>query len=165
MTLERQIASAFHMDEETWRRHANPWSVWTRLTALPLLIVAIWSRSWIGWWALIPTAVALIWVWFNPRLFPEPESYYSWASKGVLGERLWINRDNVAVPARHQMVPNLLSILSAVGLGLAIWGVVTLTLLPTLFGTIVSIVGKLWFVDRMVWLYEDSTRGTDNIAP
>ena len=34
MTLERKIASAFRMDDETWKRHANPWSVWTRNTVL-----------------------------------------------------------------------------------------------------------------------------------
>lgn len=61
MTLERRIASVFHMDEETWMRHANPWSVWTRTTALPLLILAVWSRVWIGWWALLPIAAAVLW--------------------------------------------------------------------------------------------------------
>jgi len=54
MTLEERISSAFRMDEETWLRHANPWSVWTRLTALPLLVAAFWSREWVGWWAIIP---------------------------------------------------------------------------------------------------------------
>ena len=38
MTLERKIAAAFNINEITWMRHANPWSVWTRNTALPLLI-------------------------------------------------------------------------------------------------------------------------------
>ena len=48
MTLEEKIARSFSMSEETWQRHANPWSVWTRFTALPLIILAAWSRS--CWW-------------------------------------------------------------------------------------------------------------------
>uniref|UniRef100_A0A832H3E3 Uncharacterized protein n=1 Tax=Oscillatoriales cyanobacterium SpSt-402 TaxID=2282168 RepID=A0A832H3E3_9CYAN len=58
MTLERKIATAFHMSEETWARHANPRSVWTRFTVLPMLILAIWSRIWLGWWSLAPIAIA-----------------------------------------------------------------------------------------------------------
>ena len=38
MTFEARIARLFAMDEATWARHANPWSVWTRFTALPLLL-------------------------------------------------------------------------------------------------------------------------------
>lgn len=54
MTLERKIAAAFNMSEDAWARHANPWSVWTRIaTALPLLILAVWSRVWLGWRSLI----------------------------------------------------------------------------------------------------------------
>lgn len=47
-TLERRIASLFRLDDETWRRHANPWSVVLRNTALPLLILAFWCRLWLG---------------------------------------------------------------------------------------------------------------------
>ena len=38
-----RIASAFRMTDEAWKRHANPWSVWTRFGAIPLMILAIWS--------------------------------------------------------------------------------------------------------------------------
>ena len=44
------------MSDDSWMRHANPWSVWTRYAAFPVLIAAIWSRVWIGWWALLPVA-------------------------------------------------------------------------------------------------------------
>nr|WP_238997445.1 DUF6653 family protein [Mycolicibacterium sp. CBMA 361] len=36
------------MTDAAWRRHANPWSVWTRFAAIPLMMLAIWSRVW-GW--------------------------------------------------------------------------------------------------------------------
>ena len=47
MTLEEKIARSFSMSEDTWQRHSNPWSVWTRFTALPLIILAAWSRVWL----------------------------------------------------------------------------------------------------------------------
>jgi hypothetical protein len=33
-----------------------------------------------------------------------------------------------------------------------IWGIYTLALWPTLLGLLVTYTGKLWFLDRMVWL-------------
>ena len=41
------------MDDATWRRHANPWSVWTCATVLPVIIFAVWSRVWIGRWRFL----------------------------------------------------------------------------------------------------------------
>lgn len=155
MTLEQKIANSFQMDDRTWSRHANPWSVWTRFTVLPLLIIAIWSRVWFGWLSLILIALTLVWMWFNPRLFLKPRTTNNWASKAVLGERVWLNRDQIPVPIHHQRVPNILSIVSALGIPWLILGLVNLEIYPTLIGLILVNMGKLWFIDRMVWLYED----------
>lgn len=155
MTLERNIAASFNMDEATWARHANPWSVWTRFTVLPLLILAIWSRAWLGWWCLIPVSIVVGWMWLNPQIFPKPNSTNNWASKAVLGERVWLNRDKVPVPKHHQRVPNILSVVSTSGVIFLIWGLSTLNVWPTLLGVALVYLGKLWFIDRMVWLYED----------
>lgn len=155
MTAGERIASLFQMDEDTWERHANPWSVWSRTTVLPVLIVAAWSRVWIGGWALVPGAVALLWTWLNPRLFGRPDALDSWASKAVLGERIWINRDAVPVPEYHRRPPNALNTVSGIGMLFVLWGVVQLETWPTLFGAALVYAGKLWFLDRMVWLYED----------
>ncbi|MCA8931790.1 MAG: hypothetical protein KDA49_04945, partial [Rhodospirillaceae bacterium] len=51
------VAGAFRMDDATWARHASPWSVWTRVPIALLLVLAIWSRVWLGWWALLPVAL------------------------------------------------------------------------------------------------------------
>lgn len=34
-------------------------------------------------------------------------------------------------------------------------GLVNLKIYPTLIGAILIILGKLWVIDRMVWLYEE----------
>lgn len=155
MTIDRTIAAAFRMTDEVWERHANPWSVWTRFTALPLIIMAIWSRVWFGWWALLPAAAALLWTWLNPRIFARPRSTDNWASMAVLGERVWVNRAAVPVPARHRVVPQVLNAVSATGLPFVVWGLVAIEVWPTVLGTVIIYLGKLWFADRMVWLYED----------
>lgn len=155
MTFERRIADLFRMDERTWARHASPWSVWTRAISLPLLMLAVWSRAWIGWWALLPVAAVVLWLWINPRAFPPPRSTNNWASKGVLGERVWLNRREVPVPEHHRLAPNILSAISASGALLLIWGLVRLEIWPALLGAVIVMLCKLWFVDRMVWLYED----------
>ena len=74
MGFEGSLAKAFQMSDQVWQRHTNPWSGWTRYTALPLLVAALWSRLWLGWWALLPTLGAVLWTWLNPRIFPRPLS-------------------------------------------------------------------------------------------
>lgn len=154
-TVESKIAQWFAMSDEVWLRHANPWSVWTRVTALPLLILAIWSRTWVGGWFLVLIAAAMAWLWFNPRIFPKPRSTDNWASKAVLGERVWLNRRNIPIPKHHRLMPNLLKGVSLMGLPFLVWGLWQMQIWSTLMGVILMLGGKLWFVDRMVWLYED----------
>jgi len=115
MTLEERIARGFRMDDVTWERHANPWSVWTRFTALPLVILAVWSRAWLGRRAVVPVALSLLWTWINPRIFSKPRSTDNWASKGVLGERVWMNRKKVPIPEHHRLLPNILNAISGLG--------------------------------------------------
>ena len=160
MTLEQNIAKVFKMDEKTRRRHSSPWSVYSRFSMIPLIALAFWSRVWLGWWSLIPIIVVFLWVWLNPRIFPEPKSTNNWASKVVLGEWVWMNRKNVPVPMHHQHLPNILSLVGAIGGIFFGLGIVTLGLWLTVFGGVVLILSKLWFADRMVWLYEDMKDAT-----
>ncbi len=157
MTLERRIAALFAMDEAAWARHTNPWSGWTRLPALSMIALAVWSRDWIGAWAWLALAFVLAWVWVNPRIFPAPAHQRAWISRAVLGERLWLARDETPVPAHHRLMPHLLSGLVAAGVLLVIWGLVALDPAPLFAGLVMNLLGKLWFLDRMVWLHEDMT--------
>ncbi|MEL7282199.1 MAG: DUF6653 family protein [Pseudomonadota bacterium] len=142
------------MSEEVWARHANPWSAFTRFTVLPLLALAIWSRVWVGPWAWLLILLALIWNWLNPRLFSPPSSLDNWASRGVLGERIWLNRRN-EVRAHHKTWAVILTVASVPGvvfLGLGLW---QLRMDWTVFGMLLAVLPKVWFVDRMVWAYQD----------
>jgi hypothetical protein len=160
MAWERHLAAAFRLDEAGWARHANPWSGWTRMAILPLLALVGWSRAWIGWWALLPLLLLIGFTWVNPRLFPPPARWDAWISRGVLGERLWVARDRVPVPAHHRRLPPLLSAVGAAGMLLLLYGVAMLEIWPTLLGLVVAYLAKLWFIDRMVWLHQDMGGGT-----
>ena len=49
--MPQAILRCLHMDDVVWRRHANPWSVWTRLPLAPLLVAVIFARTWL--WNLV----------------------------------------------------------------------------------------------------------------
>lgn len=155
MDIIKWAEKLMSMDEESWQRHANPWSVYSRFTTLPLLSLAFYSREWIGIYALIPIVLALAWIWLNPRLFNVPSSTHSWASMGTFGERLYLNRKNVAIPAHHQRFCILLQTLSALGLPFFIYSLYSLNIGILIASNIWIMVFKAWFVDRMVWLYKE----------
>jgi hypothetical protein len=60
--------------QQSWKRHSNPWSVWTRILSYPLAFVPVWNRSW--------KQGAAVGAWFtaNPLIFPAPEDNSSWAT-------------------------------------------------------------------------------------
>lgn len=158
------VADAFKMDEKTWERHANPWSAWTRVPVLPLLCLAIWARIWIGWWCIVPIIILLAWTWLNPRAFSRPASTSSWASRAVMGERVWLNRTEVPIPGHHALWAHILAWASAAGLPPLIYGLWVFDLPLVLLGLTLTIGPKLWFLDRMAWLYDDMARAHPKYA-
>lgn len=143
------------MDEEEWKRHASPLSVYSRFTILPLLSLSIWSKEWIGFWSTLPIVISIAWVWLNPRVFSAPKNTNSWASVGTFGERIYLQRSKVKIPGHHLRMCNLLSTLSALGVPILIYGLYTLDVGIVVLGNVWVMAFKAWFVDRMVWLYMD----------
>jgi len=156
-TFLGKTAAAMRMSEDMWMRHANPWSFATRLPLLLLLTVACWSRVWIGWYFLIPLTGVVVWAYLNPRVFQKPRSTRNWASKGVFGEKILVNRRFycVEIPEHHLKAAFTLTILSLAGAVALAYGVMVLEPISTVAGCCVAYLGKLWYVDRMVWLFED----------
>lgn len=152
----QRIEKTMGMDDAVWARHASPWSVWTRVPILPLLALAIWSRVWLGWWCFAPIAALMIWTYFNPRAFPAPPNLDTWASKGVLGERVFLARKTKPIPQHHVTWGILLSVVAGVGLIPLIYGLWALNVWAVVLGLTITVGGKLWFLDRMVWLLADT---------
>ena len=142
-TTEQRIARLFGLAGDKWMRHANAMSVWTRFTVVPLIALAVWSRAWIGWYSLIPVALAVAWTVVNPLFFPVPRSTRNWASKAVLGERVYGERNTVELPTQFlTQVPNVANALSAVGLLVLAYGLTTLDLPSTIAGVLITSIGK-----------------------
>lgn len=145
------------MDDASWARHANPWSGATRFTVLPLLVLAIWSRVWIGWACLIPLALVLAWNWANTRVFPAPARLDHWMSRAVLGERIFLTH-RAEVPAHHRRAATWLAWASLPGVLVLAWGLWALWWEGAVFGMVLAVLPKVWFCDRMVWLHDDWVR-------
>ncbi|TYB51146.1 hypothetical protein FXF51_54235 [Nonomuraea sp. PA05] len=156
MSVLDKYARMAGMSEEAWRRHANPWSVWTRFAAIPLAILAIWSRAWIGWWALVPLALVVLWLWANPHAFPPIDRPVAWSSRGIYGERLWLE-DRSRMPAGFAVVQRFWTAGALAGLALLVWGLIALTVWPTVLGATLIVYGQLWRIDRLGIFYDQVT--------
>ncbi|MEW9549597.1 DUF6653 family protein [Nonomuraea sp. NPDC050783] len=152
MNVLKRYARAAGMSDEAWKRHANPWSVWTRFAAIPLMIAAIWSREWIGWWALVPVGLVAVWLALNPHVFPAVERPDGWAARGIYGEKMWLH-DRSLVTGDHRNVQRLLVGVGSAGFVLLVWGLVALEPWPTVFGASLITLGQLWRIDRLGQLY------------
>ena len=126
--------------------------------SLPLLSVAIWSRVWLGWGALGPVALAVAWVWWNPRAFAPPKRFDAWISHAVLGEYVFLKR-KTEVAGHHLRMAFWLSVGSAPGAVIWIIGLWRLDADWVIFGMVLTAVPKMWFCDRMVWVYRDFRAG------
>lgn len=164
MRLGTVIERLMAMDTATWERHANPWSAWTRVPILPLFCLAIWARVWIGWWCLLPVGVLLIWIWLNPRAFPKPASTRSWASRAVMGERVWLNRTTTPIPGHHAVWAKILAGLTVLGFPPLVYGLCVTELAWVLLGLALIIGPKMWFLDRMAWLFDDMAQEVPEYA-
>ncbi|UYV35978.1 hypothetical protein N4R57_13090 [Rhodobacteraceae bacterium D3-12] len=153
-TGKTPIERVMGMDARVWQRHANPLSVYSRMVILPALALAVWSRVWIGVWALLPVVVVLLWVWLNPRFFAPPRDLDNWASRGVMGEQVFLGRRG-EVPAHHRAWAMGLGMAAVPGLVWMIWALWRLDLQGVIGGVVASMLPKLWFMDRMNWLYAD----------
>lgn len=155
MDIFKAAENLMRMDDEAWARHANPWSGYTRIAASVPIFVAFWSAQWIGWWSLLPIVVVIAWVFVNPRLWPAPDRVETWIGAGVLGERVWLNRKSVPVPAHHARFANLTTAISALFFLIAVYGFIAGDFWAAFCGWFSAVLAKCWFIDRMVWLWSD----------
>ena len=85
--------------------------------------------------------------------------------KSVFGERIWTDRRNTQIPDQFtSRVPNLANAYSCIGLAMLVYGVVALDVWLTIAGIVIVHGGKLWYLDRMVLLFEDMKQRDANVA-
>ncbi|MEO1679801.1 MAG: DUF6653 family protein [Pseudomonadota bacterium] len=161
MDIFRASERLMGMDDTVWARHANPASGLTRLFAAPIVFLAAWSFFWIGLWGMVPAALACAWIWLNPRLFPPPERADSWMARGVLGERAYLNRRRVPIPHEHARMATVATLSSVLFIVLCVVGFLRQDFWLAATGYHAAVLGKVWFVDRMAWLWDDMKSQTE----
>ena len=159
-STNRKVAKLFGLEGDSWMKHANPASVWTRFSVVSVLALAIWSREWIGAWSLAAVAVAIAWMFVNPLLFKVPASTRNWASRAVLGERIWVDRDKLELPEqfRSPAAAWVANGYSGIGMGLLAYGLVDLNVLAAVAGILIIHGGKAWYLDRITLLFAEMKR-------
>jgi drug/metabolite transporter (DMT)-like permease len=126
-----------------WEPHASPRSVWPLVAAYPLLLFAIYRRN--------PRLLGgtLLGVVANLLVVSPPETDEAWATRVVLGERVWLDRGLDSEPGTL----GLLAVGGAVHLA-TMRAALRQDRLATLVGGVVSMLLMGVFFDRMVRLYE-----------
>ena len=134
------------LSDRVWDRHANPWSGWSRVLSMPMLAVGLYLHSY------LIIGITLVWLVVNPVLFPRPKSVDNWMSKGVIGERLYF-KDGKKL---RRDLPTLLNLANVPLFGLFIYFGWQQELIPLVLSSLLVMVVKFWFIDRMVRLAEAS---------
>ncbi|WP_332898898.1 DUF6653 family protein [Haladaptatus sp. CMSO5] len=101
------------LPDSVWKRHANPWSGWTRAATTPALVYALYQRN----WRLV--AGLVVWLIINPAAFRPPETTDAWMTRGVLAERAWLAQGHGTVGLSWPNVLNLLNVPATAYLGWA----------------------------------------------
>jgi len=144
------------MDESSWQRHSNPLSVYSRFSILPLFTIALATRELLGWWTLVALMLVSLWTWLNPRLFAAPKTTNNWASMGTFGERVYLHYKNEGlIPEHHLRACKKIVLLQIVGLPFWFYSLYAMDFALMILSTAWLMFTKTWFVDRMVWLYQD----------
>jgi hypothetical protein len=136
-----------------WSRHEHPGSVWSLLTAYPVLVLAVYRRD----RRLLAAVQAFVAA--QPLLFDEPAVDDAWATRVVRGERTWLDAGLTASP----------SDLALVGLGLpvnlfALRAAVHRQPVRAVVGVVASLALSVAFFHRMARLYDATTDERDDAA-
>lgn len=125
-----------------WRRHANPWSGWSRLLILPVLLYGIYTRR--------PRIVigALGFTVVNPVLFGPPQDADAWMTRVVLGERMYFRY------REGRQAVDLLNYLNGPVTAYAVYAAYNRRAARTVLFTALSMALKLCFVGWTARYYE-----------
>lgn len=76
-------------------------------------------------------------------------------AKGTFGERIFLKERKTKIAPHHLRMANFLTLLSFIGALIWIYGLWALNFWAVVAGTVSTVLPKAWFVDRMVWIYEE----------
>ena len=128
------------LSENTWDRHTNPWSGWSRVLSMPGLALGLYLHN---FWII---GVVVIWLFINPVLFRKPASVNNWMSKGVMGERIYF-KDGKKL---KKDLPTLLNVLNVPVFIVFLYFGWQQDLSALVMSGLLVMTIKFWFIDKMV---------------
>lgn len=128
-----------------WARHSNPKSGWSRALTAPFLVAAIYFRK----PKLLLATVGYLVV--NPIAFPEPERTDDWMTRGVLGEKRWVENGN---PLFARSYPSVLNVVNVPTFCYVLYAAYRRKPVQAFVVLFLSMALKFWFVAEMVAYYD-----------
>jgi hypothetical protein len=153
MAVEAPLSARTVLPEGVWKRHANPWSGWSRAATTPVLVYALYHRE----WRVVTTA--LVWLLLNPAAFPPPETTNAWMTRGVLAERAWLRAGKGTVGFSW---PNVLNLVSGVATLYVGWATFRRRPVHTIVATALVMGTKLLWIQEIIGLTD--VDGFDDLA-
>ena len=108
-----------------------------------MIPIALWYHNWYFLGLLVVFFVV------NPILFPESKSKNSWMSKSVLGEEMWLKKGIF-----QKDFSTVLNLFNGLFFFVMIYSAYTHLLEIAVSSTMLSNVFKLWYLDRMVFYFQ-----------
>lgn len=136
-------------EDRRWAGRSHPWCVYTRLAAALLLIIALTTHRSLGIYAAIPIGLCLFFIIVNPFIFRPPKDDTHWATRSVLGQRLWRQRENAGWD-----VPSISRVASALAYFIALWLAIESQLGEAVMLGLVALGLKLVYLDWMARYYQ-----------
>ena len=92
---------------------------------------------------------------FGVYFYKGTSHFNSWGSKAVLGEQIYVQRKNKQKLGEHKIPIRILTVLQTIGGLILFYDLWSLNIYHTIYGMTIIYLSKMWFLDRMVWLYAD----------
>lgn len=77
------------LEDRRWAGRSHPLCVYSRLGAAYFLVLCVYTYRWWNVQAIWPIGLCLFFILINPYIFPAPRTQQAWATRAVLGQRLW----------------------------------------------------------------------------
>ena len=143
------MPSLEEFEQTLWRRHSNPKSGWSRVFVLPVVLYAVYHRS----WRLAVTAV--VFTAINPLLFSPPESTDAWMTRVVLAEEWWTREQGQSVLGLSY--PNVLNSFNIPVTGYAFVSAYRKHPVRATLSGLASMILKFWYVGCLVRRHDAET--------
>ncbi|MFB1064723.1 DUF6653 family protein [Natrinema sp. H-ect4] len=141
------MPSLAEFEDPFWERHSNPKSGWSRVLVLPVLLYAVYHRSW------KLAGITVVFTAINPLLFSSPENNDAWMTQVVLAERWWTEEQEQSVIGVSY--PNVLNLLNISVTGYSFVSAYRKQPIRATLGGLASMILKFWYVGSLVRRYDE----------